>query len=111
MQSWMMCSFIMLGTSLIPEETIVKLQEKDEQSGVLVSQEPRGLEAISGFLKKTFVITELEIRKLRHDYTELFTRAAQPILWLLLFGEVFTRVRAIPTGGLRYLDFMAPGIL
>jgi ABC-2 type transport system permease protein len=28
-----------------------------------------------------------------------------------LFGEVFTKVRAISTGDLPYLDFMAPGIL
>ena len=35
----------------------------------------------------------------------------QPTLWLLIFGQVFTRVRDIPTGGLRYLDFMAPGML
>lgn len=35
----------------------------------------------------------------------------QPALWLLVFGEVFTRLRAIPTGGVPYLDFMAPGIL
>jgi ABC-2 type transport system permease protein len=32
-------------------------------------------------------------------------------LWLLVFGQVFTRVRAIPTGDLRYVDFMTPGIL
>ncbi|MCL5098231.1 MAG: ABC transporter permease, partial [Candidatus Omnitrophica bacterium] len=53
----------------------------------------------------------MELRKLRHDYTELFTRAVQPVLWLLLFGEVFSRVRAVPTGGVPYLDFMTPGIL
>jgi len=35
----------------------------------------------------------------------------QPALWLVIFGEVFTRTRVIPTGPLRYLDFMAPGIL
>ncbi|MCX8024228.1 MAG: ABC transporter permease, partial [Thermanaerothrix sp.] len=60
---------------------------------------------------KTWVIAELEARKLRHDPTELFTRAVQPALWLLIFGQVFARVRAIPTGNLSYLDFMAPGIL
>jgi ABC-2 type transport system permease protein len=38
-------------------------------------------------------------------------RAIQPVLWLLVFGEVFTQTHAIPTGGLSYLDFMAPGIL
>lgn len=53
----------------------------------------------------------LEVRKLRHDSSELITRAIQPALWLLIFGEVFTQVRAIPTGNLRYIDFMAPGIL
>lgn len=63
------------------------------------------------FLSKILVIAELEVRKLKHDPTELFTRAAQPALWMLVFGEVFSRVRAIPTGGLKYLDFMAPGIL
>ena len=63
------------------------------------------------FINKIFVIAELEVRKLKHDPTELITRAAQPALWMLVFGEVFTRVRAIPTGNLSYLDFMAPGIL
>ncbi|MGH9873140.1 MAG: ABC transporter permease [Pyrinomonadaceae bacterium] len=63
------------------------------------------------FVRKTLAITELEIRKLRHDFTELITRAIQPVLWLLLFGAVFARARIIPTGGIPYLDFMAPGIL
>ncbi|MYR59062.1 ABC transporter permease, partial [Streptomyces sp. SID625] len=53
----------------------------------------------------------VELQKLRHDRTELYTRAVQPALWLLIFGQTFTRIRAIPTGGLPYLDFMAPGII
>ena len=28
-----------------------------------------------------------------------------------MFGQIFTNVKAIPTGGIPYLDFMAPGIL
>lgn len=63
------------------------------------------------FISKTMTIAELEARKLRHDPTELLTRAVQPALWLLVFGQVFTQTRAIPTGNLRYIDFMAPGIL
>ena len=63
------------------------------------------------FVDKTLVIAELEARKLRHDPTALITGAIQPALWLLVFGEVFTRTHAIPTGGLPYIDFMAPGIL
>ena len=53
----------------------------------------------------------VELQKLRHDRSELVTRAVQPALWLLIFGETFTRIRAIPTGSTPYLDFLAPGIL
>ncbi|MEU5092433.1 ABC transporter permease [Streptomyces sp. NPDC021356] len=53
----------------------------------------------------------VELQKLRHDRTELYTRAVQPALWLLIFGQTFSRIHAIPTGGLPYLDFMAPGII
>jgi ABC-2 type transport system permease protein len=67
--------------------------------------------AVWNFIRKTFVITELEVRKLRHDPTELLTRALQPALWMLIFGEVFARLRSIPTGSVGYLDFLAPGIL
>ncbi len=77
----------------------------------VASAEPGPAAVLRGFIYKTGVITELEVRKLRHDPTELVTRAVQPALWLLIFGEVFTRLRAIPTGGIPYLDFMAPGIL
>jgi ABC-2 type transport system permease protein len=66
---------------------------------------------VAGFVTKTLVIAEREVRKLRHDFTETIARAIQPALWLLLFGEVFTKVRAISTGDVPYLDFMAPGIL
>ncbi|MER7134397.1 ABC transporter permease [Streptosporangium saharense] len=53
----------------------------------------------------------VELQKLRHDRTELYTRAIQPALWLLIFGETFTRIRAIPTGGVPYIDYLAPGII
>lgn len=53
----------------------------------------------------------VELQKLRHDRTELYTRAIQPALWLLIFGETFTRIHAIPTGGIPYLDYLAPGII
>ncbi|MFE0192307.1 ABC transporter permease [Streptomyces sp. NPDC058989] len=53
----------------------------------------------------------VEVQKLRHDRTELYTRAVQPALWLLVFGETFTRINAIPTGGTPYIDYLAPGII
>jgi len=69
------------------------------------------LSGFLGFFDKTLTLAELEIRKLRHDPTELLTRAVQPLLWLLVFGEVFTKLRVIPTGNLPYLDYITPGIL
>jgi ABC-2 type transport system permease protein len=66
---------------------------------------------LARYIAKTLAIAGMEARKLLHDPTELLTRAVQPALWLLVFGQVFTRIHAIPTGNLRYIDFMAPGIL
>ena len=57
----------------------------------------------------TFCLVELQ--KLRHDRTEIVTRAVQPVLWLVIFGETFNRLHAIPTGNVPYLSFLAPGII
>src|SRR5258708_14542544 len=65
----------------------------------------------ANYLRQTMAVAEADVRKLIHDPVELFTRMVQPVLWLLIFGQVFNRARAIPTGGISYLDFMAPGIL
>src|SRR5438105_3643366 len=54
----------------------------------------------------------VELRKIRHDRTELYMRAIQPALWLLIFGETFTSIHAIPTtNGIPYLDYLAPGVM
>ncbi len=65
----------------------------------------------ANYLRQTMAVAEADVRKLIHDPVELFTRMVQPVLWLLIFGQVFNRTRAIPTGGISYLDFMSPGIL
>jgi ABC-2 type transport system permease protein len=93
----------------------VKLEEQGARPDVSAELgcPPAGgvLRSLIGFLAKTGVMAEFELRKLRHDASELVTRAVQPALWLLVFGQVFTRMRAIPSGHMRYIDFMAPGIL
>jgi ABC-2 type transport system permease protein len=97
------------------KEPTVRLQEPGARpagwADLRLSHALSPLEALSSFFRKTLVIAEFEVRKLRHDPTELVTRAVQPALWLVIFGEVFSRLRAIPTGNLPYLDFMSPGIL
>ncbi|HVY67789.1 MAG TPA: ABC transporter permease [Patescibacteria group bacterium] len=62
-------------------------------------------------ITKSYVLAEMEVRKLLHDPTELISRAVQPILWLGIFGEALSKVRAIPTEGYTYLQFITPGIL
>ncbi|MFD3524054.1 ABC transporter permease [Streptomyces sp. NPDC058653] len=76
---------------------------------LLVPPQPRtGLRVLPS---RVIAMCVVELQKLRHDRTELYTRAVQPALWLLIFGETFTHLRAIPTGGIPYIDFLAPGII
>ena len=65
---------------------------------------------IEGF-KNALVMIELELRRLRHDRTEIYFRAVQPILWIVIYGPVMSSVRAIPTGGVPYTDFITPGVI
>lgn len=66
---------------------------------------------LTGFIRKTVAIAEMDIRKLLHDPTELVTRAVQPVLWLMIFGQVISRGHIVQTGNLPYIDFLLPGIL
>ena len=70
------------------------------------------LSVVRQLLSRMVTLCWVELRKIRHDRTEMYTRAIQPALWLLIFGETFTRIHAIAApGGLPYLDYLAPGIL
>ena len=67
--------------------------------------------AAGDYAAQVYGVAAAEVQKLRHDPLELATRAVQPLLWLLLFGEVMAQVRGISPGDLRYLDFLSAGIL
>jgi ABC-2 type transport system permease protein len=72
---------------------------------------PAGPPVWRSLVNRVVALCLVELQKLRHDRSELYTRAIQPALWLLIFGETFTRLRAIPTGNIPYIDYLAPGIL
>jgi ABC-2 type transport system permease protein len=72
---------------------------------------PAAPPAARRFASRIATMCLVELRKVRHDPTELYVRALQPALWLLIFGVTFSRLHAIPTGNLPYLDFLAPGIM
>ena len=63
------------------------------------------------FANCILTVTEIEVRKIRHDSSELWTRVIQPALWLLIFGEVFNGIRGFAPTGIPYLEFITPGIL
>ncbi len=62
-------------------------------------------------MSSLLVMLELELRRIRHDSTELFARAVQPVLWLAVFGYIVGSVGAIPTGNTPYMDYITPGVL
>ncbi|MDV3220105.1 ABC transporter permease [Intrasporangium sp.] len=68
-------------------------------------------EGLSRLASRIATFSLVELQKLRHDRGELVTRAVQPVLWLVVFGTTFSRMRALPTGGVPYLDFLAPGVI
>ncbi len=63
------------------------------------------------WLKNIGVMIELELRRIRHDKTELYIRAVQPVLWLIVYGPIMSAIRAVPTGGIPYTDYITPGVL
>lgn len=69
------------------------------------------LSRIYSWMEQISAIVEADVRKLRHDPYELLTRMIQPAIWLLIFGQAMAKAKAISTGNLSYLDFIAPGIL
>jgi len=69
------------------------------------------LQRLADYFTQALAVADTEVRKLRHDPSELMTRALQPAIWLLLFGQVMAQVRGLGPQNGRYLDFLAPGIL
>jgi ABC-2 type transport system permease protein len=70
------------------------------------------LSSMEDQVQSALTIAEMEARKIRHDSTELWARSIQPALWLLIFGEVFSGIRAgLAPAGFTYLQYIAPGIL
>jgi ABC-2 type transport system permease protein len=69
------------------------------------------LKKVIRFFTDIITITDFELRKVWHDISQVFIRAIQPVLWLIVFGEVFATVRLIPTGNYNYLQFLTPGVL
>jgi ABC-2 type transport system permease protein len=80
-------------------------------SDAIAAPSPSAVNPLFGFFMQIWAVFSAEVQKLRHDPFELATRAIQPLLWLLLFGQVMAKVRGIASGNLNYIDYLAAGIL
>ena len=83
----------------------------EPQATATVIRAPQGWRRVRGMLVRVGTYSLVELQKLRHDRSELLTRMVQPALWLLIFGQTFSRLRAFDTGSVPYLAFLAPGII
>jgi ABC-2 type transport system permease protein len=52
-----------------------------------------------------------ELRKLRHDHLDIFTRSVQPLLWLFIFGTALRRNQTLSGGFDDYRAYLAPGVM
>jgi ABC-2 type transport system permease protein len=52
-----------------------------------------------------------ELRKLRHDHLDVFTRSVQPLLWLFVFGTALRHNHALAGGSSDYRAYLAPGVM
>ncbi|MET0201225.1 MAG: ABC transporter permease [Gaiellaceae bacterium] len=52
-----------------------------------------------------------ELRKLRHDHLDIFTRSVQPLLWLFVFGTALRHNQALAGGSDDYRAYLAPGVM
>ncbi len=88
--------------------------DRDSSTGevtVDLVRAPRGIKRAGGLLRRMGAFALVELQKLSHDRSELVTRMVQPALWLLIFGQTFSRLHVIDTGDVSYLAFLAPGII
>jgi ABC-2 type transport system permease protein len=89
----------------------VSVDRRSDTVTVELIRAPRGIRRVGGLLRRMGAFALVELQKLSHDRTELFTRMVQPALWLLIFGQTFSRLHVINTGNVPYLAFLAPGII
>jgi ABC-2 type transport system permease protein len=64
------------------------------------------------FFQDAWFVCWRELLHLLRSKVTIFASMAQPLVWLLLVGNMFSRTRALPGFPARsYMDFMTPGVL
>jgi len=72
------------------------------------------LGSVKRYFSSALIITELELRKIKHDQSQIWIRLIQPALWLCVYGLTMSKISGLTSfipKGLTYLQFMTPGVL
>ncbi len=72
---------------------------------------PSRAAAAAGYLTTLGAMAAAEFHRLRREPVVFLSRAAQPLLWLLVFGAALSQARGLPTHGVRYQSFIVPGVM
>lgn len=62
-------------------------------------------------LAGTAAMAQAEVRKLRHDHIDIFTRSVQPLLWLFVYGTALRNAHSLSLPGVNYRAYLAPGVM
>jgi ABC-2 type transport system permease protein len=83
------------------------------RNGSAETERPQALagSAPARLLSGTAAMAQAEMRKIRHDHVDVFTRSAQPLLWLFVFGTALSHSHALNTGAVEYRAYIAPGVM
>jgi len=81
--------------------------------GVSADRRPSALAAgpLARVAAGTAAMAQAEMRKLRHDHIDIFTRSVQPLLWLFIFGTALRNNHSLTLGKLDYRAYLAPGVM
>lgn len=74
------------------------------------------LYGLQAFIFETAVLFERSVRKLLRRPIALYFSLIQPLVWLLLFGQIFNRIATFPGaaaafGGKSYFQFFIPAVI
>ena len=68
-------------------------------------------ERAASYLNTVVAMAQAELHRARRERSVLVARAAQPLLWLLVFGSAVSRVPELGAEGVPYKEFLVPGVL
>ncbi|MDQ4097610.1 MAG: ABC transporter permease [Actinomycetota bacterium] len=68
-------------------------------------------ESAASYVETVSAMAQAELHKVWREPGVLAARAAQPLLWLLVFGAAVSRVEGLGAEGVPYKSFLVPGIL